>query len=236
MKVVRRDTICISIPILSYYVPAIYIFAFNPYHPSGKKTLDYSHLCPAEDKRYAWKQSLKQHERNRIMTALKETKPPTKELESRSSIEKFLTFQLDTESYGIGVLSVKEIIRLQTITVVPRMPDYVKGVINLRGKVIPVIDLRARFELPRKEDTESTCIIVVQIRLQNGDERLVGLVVDAVEEVLNVASTEIEQAPDFGSQLSTEYIFGMAKIKGGVKTLLNIDIVINDSNIDQITL
>lgn len=171
------------------------------------------------------------------MSMLKETTPTgTAQSASRSSIEKFLTFKLDTESYGIGVLSVKEIIRLQTITVVPKMPDYIKGVINLRGKVIPIIDLRLRFELSAQESTESTCIIVVQIPLPSGEERLVGLIVDAVEEVLNIAAADIEETPDFGSQLSTEYIFGMAKIKGGVKTLLNIDIVINDSNIDQITL
>ncbi len=160
----------------------------------------------------------------------------TAEKISRSSIEKFLTFRLDTESYGIAVLKVREIIRLQTITLVPQMPEYVKGVINLRGKVIPVIDLRVRFELPPQEATESTCIIVVQVRLRSGEERLIGLVVDAVEEVLNIAATDIEETPNFGSHLSADYIFGMAKIKGGVKTLLDIDIVINDTDIDQIVL
>lgn len=160
----------------------------------------------------------------------------TAEKISRSSIEKFLTFRLDTESYGIAVLKVREIIRLQTITLVPQMPEYVKGVINLRGKVIPVIDLRVRFELAPQEVTESTCIIVVQVRLHSGEERLIGLVVDAVEEVLNIAASDIEETPNFGSHLSADYIFGMAKIKGGVKTLLDIDIVINDTDIDQIVL
>lgn len=160
----------------------------------------------------------------------------TAEKISRASIEKFLTFRLDTESYGIAVLKVREIIRLQAITLVPQMPDYVKGVINLRGKVIPVIDLRVRFELVPQEATESTCIIVVQVRLESGNERLIGLVVDAVEEVLNIAATDIEETPNFGSHLSADYIFGMAKIKGGVKTLLDIDIVMSDTNIDQMVL
>jgi purine-binding chemotaxis protein CheW len=151
-----------------------------------------------------------------------------------TTLEKYLTFRLGTESYGLSVLKVREIIRMQNITNVPQMPDYVKGVINLRGRVIPVLDLRLRFELEAAEATEATCIIVVQIRMANGDEKLIGLVVDSVEEVLNIAKNEIEEAPDFGNKLSVDYISGMAKYKSGVKTLLDIDRVINDSNLEQL--
>lgn len=153
---------------------------------------------------------------------------------TRAASGKYLTFRLGKESYGVAVLKVREIIRLQEITIVPQMPEYVKGVINLRGKVIPVIDLRLKFELGVHEDTELTCIVVVQVRLPNGDERQMGLIVDAVEEVLNIAPAEIEETPDFGTKLSADYIQGMAKVKNSVKTLLQIDKVISDTALDQI--
>lgn len=147
---------------------------------------------------------------------------------------KYLTFRLGKESYGVAVLKVREIIRLQEITIVPQMPEYVKGVINLRGKVIPVIDLRRKFELEVMEDTELTCIVVVQVRLATGEERQMGLIVDAVEEVLNIAPAEIEETPDFGTTLSADYIQGMAKVKGSVKTLLQIDKVVNDPSLAEL--
>jgi purine-binding chemotaxis protein CheW len=159
----------------------------------------------------------------------------TEDTNLRAAAGKYLTFRLGKESYGVAVLKVREIIRMQGITVVPQMPEYVKGVINLRGKVIPVIDLRLKFELGSHENTELTCIVVVQIRLPSGEERLMGLIVDAVEEVLNISKTEIEQTPDFGSKLSVDYIFGMAKVKGNVKTLLDIDKVVNDAALEHLT-
>src|SRR6187401_897694 len=110
---------------------------------------------------------------------------------------RYLTFRLGQESYGFQVLGVREIIRLCPITPVPRMPDYVKGVINLRGKVIPILDLRLKFRLARVEMTERTCIIVVQVNTTAGARMLMGLIVDAVEEVLNIAAGDIEEAPDF---------------------------------------
>jgi purine-binding chemotaxis protein CheW len=106
------------------------------------------------------------------------------------------------------------------------MPDYIKGVINLRGKVIPIVDLRLKFRLARVESTERTCIIVVQVSTPSGAHVLMGLIVDAVEEVLNVAAGDIERAPDFGARLEADYIVGMAKIRGTVKTLLDINCVI----------
>jgi purine-binding chemotaxis protein CheW len=103
------------------------------------------------------------------------------------------------------------------------MPAYVRGVINLRGRIIPVIDLRLRFGFANAENTEQTCIVVVQVKLPNGKATQMGLIVDGVEEVINLAAADIEETPDFGTQLPTDYILGLAKVKGVVKTLLNID-------------
>ena len=139
---------------------------------------------------------------------------------------KYLTFTLHQESYGIDVLKVREIIRQSIITVVPQMPAYVRGVINLRGKIIPVMDLRLRFEFAAAGNTEQTCIIVVQVKMADGKVTQMGLVVDGVEEVVNIAAADIEETPDFGGQISTDYIVGMAKVKGVVKTLLDIDGVV----------
>lgn len=140
---------------------------------------------------------------------------------------KYLTFAIQGESYGVDVLRIREIIRLTNITAVPQMPAYVRGVINLRGKIIPVLDLRLRFGFTGVENTELTCIVVVQVQLAEGKQTQMGLIVDGVEEVLNLAAADIEETPDFGSALSTEYMVGMAKVKGVVKTLLNIDRVLS---------
>ncbi len=140
---------------------------------------------------------------------------------------KFLTFMLADECYGVEVLKIREIIRMQKITPVPQMPEHVKGVINLRGKVIPVVDLRIKFNLPATDATERTCIIVVDVDGGQGVNQLLGLVVDAVEEVLNVSDGEVEPSPDFGTRLSTECCLGIAKIKDSVKTLLDIEKVVS---------
>jgi purine-binding chemotaxis protein CheW len=139
---------------------------------------------------------------------------------------KYLTFCLGEESYGIAVLKIREIIRLTTITAMPQMPGYVKGVINLRGKVIPVLDLRAKFGLGTAQASDHTCIVVVQVELPDKNKTLMGLMVDGVEEVIQIAPQEIEETPDFGANVSTEYILGMAKIKNAVKALLDIDKVV----------
>lgn len=146
---------------------------------------------------------------------------------------KYLTFSLAEEEYGIGILKIKEIIGMMPITTVPQTPDFVKGVINLRGKVIPVIDLRLRFEMDSIDYTERTCIIVVEIMGQNGTIQL-GIVVDAVSEVINVMADDIADTPAFGTKLDTEYILGMAKMEGGVKILLDIDQVLNAEEISSI--
>ena len=144
---------------------------------------------------------------------------------------KYLTFILEKEEYGIGILKVKEIIGMMLITSVPRTPPFVKGVINLRGKVIPVIDLRSKFEMATIPYTERTCIIVVEIDSQR-DMVLIGIVVDAVSEVLNIQEEQIESTPAFGAKLNTDYILGMAKVDGRVKILLNIDKVLSTDEMD----
>ncbi len=143
---------------------------------------------------------------------------------------KYLTFSLAGEEYGIGILKVKEIIGIMTITTIPRMPPYVKGVINLRGKVIPVIDLRLKFSMSETEYSERTCIIVVEISGEAG-RLLIGIIVDSVSEVLNVKGADIEDTPAFGVKLDTEYILGMARIGGGVKILLEIDRVLGREDV-----
>jgi purine-binding chemotaxis protein CheW len=136
---------------------------------------------------------------------------------------RYLTFKLGQESYGLPVLGVREIIRLCPITPVPRMPDYIKGVINLRGKVIPILDLRAKFQLSTGGYGERACIVVVQVGTPPATVTLMGAIVDAVEEVVQLNESELEPTPDFGGSPDTDYILGMATIHGGVKTLLDLD-------------
>lgn len=135
---------------------------------------------------------------------------------------KYLTFFLDREEYGIEIVRVREIIGLMTITSVPRTPEYLRGVINLRGKVIPIIDLRLKFDMPEVENTEETCIIVVQ----SGDDS-VGAVVDKVSEVLDITDEDIVDAPSLGADVNTDYILGIGKSESGVKLLLDIDKVLS---------
>ena len=138
---------------------------------------------------------------------------------------KYLTVLLENEAYCIAVLKVREIIRQQKITPVPQLPEFVKGVINLRGRVIPVVDLRLKFGL-KAEFTERTCIVVVQVTTPNDLSVHMGLIVDSVEEVVTITPAEIEATPEFGSRVDTSYLIGMAKVKGSVKMLLDIDRVI----------
>lgn len=136
---------------------------------------------------------------------------------------RFLTFKLGRESYGFPVLGVREIILMCPITPVPQMPDYIKGVINLRGKVIPILDLRAKFQLTSETCGERACIIVVQVGAPPAPVLLMGAIVDAVEEVVKLGEAELEPTPDFGGSPNTDYILGMATIQGGVKTLLDLN-------------
>ena len=146
---------------------------------------------------------------------------------------KYLTVVLENEAYGIAVLKVREIISIQKITPVPQMPDYVKGVINLRGRVIPIVDLRLKFGL-KAEFSKRTCIVVVQVRLTAEQLVQMGLIVDTVEEVVTLTAQEIEPTPEFGARLSTDHILGMAKVKGQVKTLLDIDRVVTADTVQAL--
>jgi len=146
---------------------------------------------------------------------------------------KYLTFTLADEEYGIGILKIKEIIGMMPITSVPQTPQFVKGVINLRGKVIPVVDLRLRFAMEAIDYNERTCIIVVEIG-GRGADIVIGIVVDSVSEVLNIKSEDIEDTPTFGTRLNTDYILGMAKMEGKVKILLDIDTVLSQNEIHML--
>jgi len=140
-------------------------------------------------------------------------------------VGKYLTFALGNEEYSVPVLKVREIIKIMDITAVPQVPEYVKGVVNLRGKVIPVVDLRLKFGFPAQDYTERTCIIVVEVALATG-ARMMGIIVDHVSEVLNVAAEQIEQTPEFGDEIQTDYMKGIAKVQGQVKILLDLDRVL----------
>ena len=146
---------------------------------------------------------------------------------------KYLTFQLSNEEFGIRVLKVREIMGLQEITAVPQTPSHIKGVINLRGKVVPVIDLRLKFGLTAAEYTQRTCIIVTQVQGEGGAV-LMGIVVDGVSEVLTLAGSEIEDTPDFGEEYSGGYLLGMAKVKGKVKILLDIERVLSTQDLHNL--
>lgn len=155
-------------------------------------------------------------------------------LEDKAEREgKYLTFTLAEEEYGIGILRIKEIIGMMPITPVPQTPEFVKGVINLRGKVIPVVDLRLRFGMEEIDYTERTCIIVVEISGGTGTVQT-GIVVDSVSEVMNIKGGDIEDSPSFGANLDTGYILGMAKMEGDVKILLDIDKVLSAEEIEDI--
>ena len=146
---------------------------------------------------------------------------------------KYLTFRLDTEEYGLEILKVRTIIELMPITPVPQTPHYVKGVINLRGQIIPIIDTRLKFGMSHIEATDETCIIVVEV-MGEGSTVQVGMMVDSVSEVLDISMQEIEDAPALGDGMDDEYILGMAKTKNSVKILLNIDKVLTGFNFSSI--
>ncbi len=142
---------------------------------------------------------------------------------------KYLTFVIADEEYGLEILKVREIIGIMDITAVPKTPDFVKGVINLRGKVIPVIDLRLKFSMEEAQRTEETCIIVVSV-----NELEVGIIVDKVSEVQDISGQDIEDSPEFGAQVDTEFILGMGKTEGRVTILLDIAKVLGGEHISAV--
>ena len=140
---------------------------------------------------------------------------------------KYLTFRLANEEYGLEILKVREIIGLMSVTPVPRAPDDVRGVINLRGKIIPVVDLRRKFGMPSTADTEVSCIIVIDVRC-GGESTDMGILVDSVSEVLDISGEEIGPAPSFGSSLDTSFILGMAMTNNRVTILLAVEDVLTE--------
>ena len=140
---------------------------------------------------------------------------------------KFLTFILGSEVYGIEILKVREIIKLMDITTVPQTPDYMKGVINLRGKVIPIVDLRSKFSMPEVEHTQETCIIVAEVNTTS-----IGIIVDSVSEVSNINSDEIEEAPQLGQGIDTNFILGLGKTKERIIILLDIELVLSSEDLE----
>ena len=182
------------------------------------------------------------------MSTLPAAGPSGSATETRDRGGKFLTFYLADEEYGVEILKVREIIGMQPVTRVPRTPPFIKGVINLRGKVIPIMDLRERFGMPSAEAalaglgaTERAaaealrCIIVVQVVGPQGGAVPIGIVVDRVSEVSAIAGAEIEDAPSFGAGVRTEYLLGLGKASGRVKLLLDIDRVLAAEELTAIT-
>ncbi|HYE73898.1 MAG TPA: chemotaxis protein CheW [Blastocatellia bacterium] len=164
-------------------------------------------------------------------TATRQSVPLQPETKNRQDVGgKFLSFFLGTEGYGLEILKVHEIIGLLPITRVPRTPEFIRGVINLRGKVIPVVDLRLKFGLPSIEYTDKTCIIVVEV----GHIEM-GIIVDRVSEVLNIASHEIEDAPSFGISVNTDFIHGLGKSGQRVTILLDISKVLTTEETSALT-
>ncbi len=159
---------------------------------------------------------------------------PARQMEATRALQdregKYLTFTLAQEDYGLEILKVREIIGMMDITAIPQTPPYIKGVINLRGRVIPVLDLRLKFQLPAVAYGERTCIIVMDVQYSQGVVQ-VGLVVDAVSEVLSVTGEDVEPPPTFGGQVDNTYILGLAKARGAIKILLDIDRVLNSSEL-----
>jgi purine-binding chemotaxis protein CheW len=157
------------------------------------------------------------------MTASADRIGPENGINNDRRAGKYLTFVLANEDYGLEILKVREIIGSMDTTAVPGMPCYVKGVINLRGKVIPVLDIRLKFGMEEAERTPESCVIVVDVR---GSQ--MGVIVDRVSEVLDIRGDDIEDAPDVGVVVENAFILGMAKSKGKVKILLDIDKVLSE--------
>lgn len=147
-------------------------------------------------------------------------------MEETKEEEKYLMFMIDNEHYGIPILNVNEIIGLMEITHVPKAPEYMKGIINLRGKIIPVIDFRLKFSMPERAYDELTCIIIVEI-MHNEKKNFVGILVDKVAEVVNVNQKDVEAPPQYGQDREENFLSGIGKIKGKVVMLLNIELVVN---------
>jgi len=161
---------------------------------------------------------------------MSDTNARARDLTQGAAPGKYLTFGLGDEVYGLEILKVQEIIGLMRVTRVPGLPEVIRGVVNLRGKVIPVVDLRRKFGMDAKADTERTCIVVVRVR-REGQEVTVGLIVDDVREVLAIAENQLEPVPRFSKDVETSYLLGMAKISPRVVMLLDVDQVLSSTEL-----
>ena len=144
---------------------------------------------------------------------------------------KYLTFNLGGETYGLEIMKVQEIIKMIEVTSIPKTPEFVRGVVNLRGKVIPVIDLRLKFDMEGQEDTEKTCVIVVQAKNTEDSVTIIGIIVDEVAEVMDIEGEQIEPPPMLGGNIDTDFILGMGKMDKKVITMLDIDKVLKKDEI-----
>ncbi|MBT3205496.1 MAG: purine-binding chemotaxis protein CheW [Gammaproteobacteria bacterium] len=154
----------------------------------------------------------------------------TEDITHLSSVNQYLTFRVGKEDYGIKILSVQEIRGWETVARVPNTPHYIKGVLNLRGTAVPVIDMRLRMDLTNPKYDNTTVLIVVRAEI-NGDERIAGIVVDAVSDVMNARSDEIRKTPDFGDRVNTEFISGLVDVGGKMVMLFDVDTFMKHSDI-----
>ncbi len=155
--------------------------------------------------------------------------------QTTTQAKQYLTFMLGGEMFSIGILSIKEIIWYANLTEVPMMPSYIRGVINLRGAVVPVMDLSTRFGKPSTPVVKSTCIVIIEVQTQNeGEHQNMGVVVDSVQAVLEIPGSEIEPAPSFGTKIRSEFIDGIAKVNGKFVILLNVNRVLSHEEIGQL--
>jgi purine-binding chemotaxis protein CheW len=158
---------------------------------------------------------------------------PTSSPAAERRADKYLIFRLSKEEFGIPVRKAREILSLQEITAVPNTPHHIRGVINLRGKIIPVVDLRLKFGMPADE-SPTTCIVVVQV--ERGTEILaIGMVVDSVIEVSNLRADDIDDAPDFGESVPTPWLMGIARAQNGVRILLHVDQVVSAGEMEGLS-
>ncbi len=144
-----------------------------------------------------------------------------------SDKREFLTFMLAGEEYGVDILRVQEIKGWDEVTNIPNTPDYIRGVINLRGTIVPIIDMRLRFKLESKEYDATTVVVVLRVKNENGNDRTMGVVVDAVSDVYNVPRSDIKPSPDFGMAVDTEFVNGLATVDDKMVIVLNIDHMLN---------
>jgi purine-binding chemotaxis protein CheW len=155
-------------------------------------------------------------------------------LETADNTNQFLTFMLAGEEYGVDILRVQEIKGWETSTEIPNTPDYIQGVMNLRGTIVPIVDLRRRFDLEKVEYSNTTVVIVLKIKSSNDNEKTIGFVVDAVSDVYNVTDEQLKPSPDFGSAVSTEFVRGLATVDEKMLILLDIDHLVDaDINVSQ---